>query len=339
MATQQSPNRSSRRNLLLIILIGTVLAVFVFCAPNMRAIFNSARCQNQPRIMYWYTRPQLILGFNGDRETICTDGSGTLYQSTPQQLANADYIVYSPDGKRIAFTSSEIAGGTSHSYIYTANADGSDVRQIADIGTETPQLAWSPNSQRLSFVADLSAGFGIYVVDLTCLGASTSCASSPSFLGYGLNPSWSPNGEKIAFEVNTALDRDLPNLDIYVMDADGSNRIDLTPDNYQEMTPAWSPDGRLIAFYSSRDPNGIYTINPNGTDISFLTDGSNPTWSSDGKYIAFKSERDNRGKVIQIFDWNAPAQALYLISRDGTKTTRLTFNDNEYIKSYIWLPH
>ena len=339
MTAQQSPNRSSKRKLLLVILIGAVLVVFILNIPNIGAVFNSVHCQNQPRIMYWYTRPHPIFGFNGGRETICTDGSGALYQSIPQQAANADYIVYSPDGKRIAFTSLELAGGTLHGYIYTVNADGSDVRQIADRGTETPQLAWSPNSQRLAFVADLSAGSGIYVADLTCLGTSTSCASSPSFLGYGLHPSWSPNGEKIAFEVNTALDHDPANLDIYVMDADGSNRIDLTPDDFQEMDAAWSPDGQLIAFYSSHAPNGIYTMKPDGTDVSFLTDGDNPSWSSDGQYVAFTSERDNRGKVIQIFDWNAPAQALYLISRDGTKTSRLTFNNSEYIKSYIWLPH
>ncbi len=337
MATEQSPNRSSKRNLLLIILIGALLVVFILCVPNISAIFNSVHCQNQQRIMYWYTRPQLILGSN--RETICTDGSGALYQSIPQQLANAAYIAYSPDGKRIAFTTSETAGGALHGYIYTVNADGSDVRQIADIGTETPQLAWSSDSRQLAFVAALSAGFGIYVVDLTCLDTSTSCMLSPAFLGYGTNPSWSPNGEKIAFVVNAALDRDLPNLDIYVMNADGSNRIDLTPDNFQEMDPAWSPDGQLIAYYSSRAPNGIYTMKPNGADATFLTDGSNPTWSSDGQYIAFVSERDNKGKVIQVSDWNAPAQALYIISRDGTKVVRLTFNDREYINSYVWLPH
>jgi hypothetical protein len=42
-----------------------------------------------------------------------------------------------------------------------------------------------------------------------------------------------------------------------------------------------------------------------------------PVWSPDGESLAIISERDNQGKVISILDWGAPAQALYVISRDG----------------------
>ena len=65
------------------------------------------------------------------------------------------------------------------------------------------------------------------------------------------NPSWSPNGERIAFQ---AWRRS--NHDIYVMDTDGSNVVRLTHHFAWDAYPAWSPDGRKIAFTSLRNLGG-----------------------------------------------------------------------------------
>jgi Tol biopolymer transport system component len=98
------------------------------------------------------------------------------------------------------------------------------------------------------------------------------------------SPSWSPDGEKIAFE----SDRDGP-VEIYVMDADGSDVTRLTNSANNDLfniNPSWSPDGEKIAFESNRDGNHeIYTMDADdGSDVTRLTDNdaeySNPDWGT-----------------------------------------------------------
>lgn len=90
---------------------------------------------------------------------------------------------------------------------------------------------------------------------------------------------WSPDGRKIAF----VSYRD-GNMEIYVMNADGSGVTRLTNHPGSDAHPAWSPDGRKIAFQSDRDGNSeIYVMNADGSGVTRLTyspayDGE-PAWS------------------------------------------------------------
>jgi WD40 repeat protein len=98
------------------------------------------------------------------------------------------------------------------------------------------------------------------------------------------DPSWSPDGDKIAFSRSGDNGED----EIYVMNADGSGQTRLTNNGY---SPSWSPDGDKIAFVSSRDVNSdfagpeIYTMNANdGSDVTRLTNNEHndlsPDWGS-----------------------------------------------------------
>jgi TolB protein len=129
---------------------------------------------------------------------------------------------------------------------------------------------------------------------------------------------------KIAFQSN----RSGSNVDIFVMNSDGTGVTMLTNSTGIDVAPAFSPDGSLIAFQSNRDDPvrsqpDIYVMNADGTNVRRLTTDPEadeaPEWSPDGTKIAFVSARAD--PVNQNRD-------LYVMNADGSGTQRLTFGSS-----------
>ena len=107
-------------------------------------------------------------------------------------------------------------------------------------------------------------------------------------------------------------DRD-GNWEIYSMDPDGNNQINLSNDPAEDFEPAFSPDGSQIAFVSNRetDEGGgqyIYVMNADGSDLRRLptVDGSrHPSWAPTGKVIIYDNNND-----------------IFIVNADGSGTSR-----------------
>src|SRR5207237_5285448 len=88
------------------------------------------------------------------------------------------------------------------------------------------------------------------------------------------------------------------NVDIYLLNADGSGGKNLTESKINNTDPAWSPDGGKIAFVSDRNgAKDIYVMDADAKNVKQLTSDKGdsnrgPSWSPDGKKLAFTSNRD-----------------------------------------------
>jgi len=83
----------------------------------------------------------------------------------------------------------------------------------------------------------------------------------------GISPAWSPDGSQLVFVSDLG-----GNLDIFLMNADGSAVTNLTQTPTNDDSPAWTPDGQFIIFSSMRDGNAeLYQMRADGTDVVRLT--------------------------------------------------------------------
>ena len=119
-----------------------------------------------------------------------------------------------------------------------------------------------------------------------------------------------PATAKIAFTSN----RD-GNSEIYIMNPDGSEQVNLTQHRASDTNPVWSPTGKHILFASDRRQGvkDLYLMDADGTNVrkvfQRLVGREHPTWSPDGKQFAY-----HRFKKF----------AVYVASSDGKEEAKLT---------------
>ncbi len=171
----------------------------------------------------------------------------------------------SPNGQQVVWHSNR--PGTFRLFI--ANTDGTGVRQLTQRDPQGRSLdtdaSWAPDGRRIVF-SSLRKPDGLYFLDVET-GALSYFPAAGDDAG---DPSWSPDGQRIAFQSG----RD-GNLNIYVINVDGTGLRRLTDHPAADGRPAWSPDGQWIAFESDRDGKlDIYIMRPDGSDVRRIT--SNP---------------------------------------------------------------
>ena len=248
-----------------------------------------------------------------------------------------------PSGDRILFSSTHAASAAcppkpdySHGYvwpiynsyqIYTAKPDGSDLKQLTHAAGYNAEATITRDGKHIVFTSTRNGDLDIYTMDAN----GTNVKQLTDELGYDGGPFWSYDGRKIVYRaehphtLEAIKDyQDLfaqglirpGNLELWVMNADGSGKRQVTRNGAANFAPYWMPDGKRIIFASNQaDPKNardfdLYVIGEDGTGQERITfhpdfDGF-PMFTSDGKRLVWASNRNGKAPHetnIFIADW------------------------------------
>jgi len=210
--------------------------------------------------------------------------------------------------------------------IYTANADGSGLQRLTFNDVYTAEGTLSPDGKTIVFTSLRNGDLDIYTMNVD----GTNLKQLTTAVGYDGGPFWSPDGKKIVYRANHPADsaslkeyKDLlaqrivrpTKMEIWVMNADGSDQHQITQLGGANFAPFFTPDGKRIIFSSNyKNPHSsdfeLYLVNLDGTGLEQVTfdpgfDGF-PQFSPDGKQLVWVSHRNgSRPHETNIFlaDW------------------------------------
>ena len=185
---------------------------------------------------------------------------------------------WSPNGRELAYSSSR----SGDPEIWIADANGGNSRRLTSF--RGPDVSPTFNPKTGAQIAWISGRTGLpqlYIMETDGSGVQRLTDG-----GYATSPSWSPNGQFIAFAWNRKYGPGAPGgQDIYVMEIATRRWIQLTHDSGRCDFPSWSPDGRHIVFANSRSgrpgDTRIETMLADGTGRHDLSGagGDMPNWS------------------------------------------------------------
>jgi Tol biopolymer transport system component len=279
---------------------------------------------DQQRLVFQSTRDGsecdqiFIMGIDGSDQKRVSSGKG-----------RTTCAYFLPGDTRILYASTHAADDgclpppdRSHGYvwklydefdIYTANADGSDSKPLLTGKGYDAEATVSPKGDKIVFTSTRDGDPEIYVAGID----GKNVQRLTNVKGYDGGPFFNADGTKIVYRANhpegddelakydEILDKGLvrpTRLEIFVMNADGSEQTQVTKNGKANFAPFWHPDGKRIIFASNMDdPQSrnfdLYLIGADGSGLERVTynptfDGF-PMFTSDGKQLVFASNRDN----------------------------------------------
>ena len=241
----------------------------------------------------------------------------------PADAPGTSRLKWSQDGKYMIFAPKSLG-------VFVVDAAGTRLWSIPDneaLGTGSypgnfaPAL--SPDGSRVAYVTFVNVG--ISAIETADLDGRNAERLTPGGR-YDTNPTWSPDGSRIAFTAGRG-----DGAKLAVMDADGSNLRLVAPSVTLEKHPrgmpaVWSHDGRWIAFVGQELMDGegfsktLYTIRPDGSELTTIGEVNNSgdwSWSPDGSRLSIV--------LVEVDEETQKGGAfLYTVRPDGTNLIRVT---------------
>jgi len=214
--------------------------------------------------------------------------------------------------------------------IYSVNPNGSNIQQLEQFPEENLNPSCSSDGTQIAFANRFTSDFNVEFMEgdgsnrITLAGSNT----QPEYISANF-PTWSPDGNRIAFVSNPDGSLNNEGKQIYSVNTDGTNPTLLLDNEMNKFDLAWSPNGEGIAFAAYAESGSeIHLLDNTNSSIMQLTNDTtydrDPSWSPDGTRIAFSSDRDGNEEV-------------YVMDSNGSNVIRLT-NNIAYDAMPAWSP-
>lgn len=239
-----------------------------------------------------------------------SDGTDTR-DLTPNSLWDDHSPAVSPDGRKIAYV--QASPGTTQ--ISVMNADGSRPRLLLSVGggVEVRNPAWSPDGRQIAFAARVAAAdgstgdFDLYLVNANGRNLRL-LLGGPGEKEDDHQPSWSPDGTRIAFTRGFSTAGR-----ILLVKADGSDLQEFATCVEGCANPAFAPDNSGIAYETARrlevkSGNGL----PQVLAINLRLSAGGPAWAPDASRLVYPGTFGE-----------GPSPRLLVVNRDGTGHTAI----------------
>jgi Tol biopolymer transport system component len=248
---------------------------------------------------------------SGNSELYVMDLDGNNLKRLTNSPEHDNSPKWSPDGKQIVFAR-DLA---ENSEIFIINADGSNERRLTQVPGDDSHPNFSPDGKKIIFNSartspDLKIEWRLQFHEVFIMNIDGSDVRQIStFKIVSTYPSISPDGTKICFRRVTndpGFNYDLTvgkrNSEVFVMNIDGSNPINISNSPAYDGWPTWTPDGKVI-FSSNRGgipySAQLYQVNVDGSDLKLVSDPKysliQATVGRDGRMIYCQHSLENDG--------------------------------------------